>query len=265
MGLILLLVLLQEDPGPARLQDEETPEKGHVSARAQVWRPSLHGSGRVEKLFGTKIPGEEEAPRISFDRDGDLTQPGTAIGIDLLAIRREPGHDYSHGFRLMGWYGAWSHSGVLQDPLTLGGITVPAGTDAHSRMMWAYGGFDSVLVIPLPGTPVDVSGWVGLRGYRFDFKMTTVAGESTDGAGGFGGCLGGHVDVRPLPFLLASGEVSGSIGFGVPEVQAMGSLSVAVGHLWFEAGYRHFWAKWGPDPDFRLSMGGPFAGLVVRF
>jgi len=32
-----------------------------------------------------------------------------------------------------------------------------------------------------------------------------------------------------------------------------------------EAGYRHLWAAWDTDPDFRLSMGGPFVGLSARF
>jgi hypothetical protein len=255
---LLVLALLQEDgfPDPLRW--------ARGFAKADVWFASFDSSGRLENWFGKKGIGEEKDPRMSFHREGRVGNTTPLPGLEVAIVGENEKHQWG-GFRASVRYGTWSESGMVDAAFTIDGTTVPNGSPFHSRFTYQQYALGAIGGLRPAQLPVEVWGWVGCTLHLERFKMGTVAGELKDGAGGlnFGG--GVHGEIRPLPFLFAAAELSASAGFGLPETQAMICGGVSWAGLRLEAGYRHLWAAWDPDPDFRLSMGGPFVGLSAKF
>jgi len=255
---LLVLALLQDDEVPNWLREP------HVFAKADVWYASIESSGRLERWFGNKGSGEEKDPRMSFHREGRLGDPAAVAGIELAVVAENAKHEYIGG-RICVRYGAWSESGSVDDDFSIDGTMVPAGSPFHSRFRYQSYSLGVIGGWRPSRTPVELWGWIGCHLHREDFDMQTVSGTLKDGAGGIGPELGGHAEVHPVPFLFVAGEFSIMPFLGVPETQVM----ICAGATWagvrLEAGYRHLWAAWDPDPDFRLSMGGPFVGLSARF
>jgi hypothetical protein len=255
---LFVLALLQEDEILA-------PRKElRIYAKADVWFASFESSGRLENWFGKKGSGEEKDPRMSFHREGQLGETEPVPGLEIAIEVENEKHQYA-GLRLAFRYGTWSESGAVGEAFSIDGTTVPAGSPFHSRFSFQQYDLGGIAGWRPPQLPVELWGWFGFSVHLEDFKMSTVSGDLKDGAGGLNFVFGGHAEIRPLPFLFAAGELSGAIAFGVPETQAMICAGVTWGGVRLEAGYRHVWAAWDPDPDFRLSMGGPFVGLEARF
>ncbi len=255
---LLLLALLQEDELPF-------PRKElRFHATADVWYASFEGSGRLEDWFGKKGSGEEKDPRMSFHREGQLGRAEPVPGLEVAIAVENERHQYA-GLRATLRYGAWSASGAVDEAFAIDGTSVPAGSSFRSRFSFQEYSLGGIAGWRPTQAPVELWGWFGLQLHRERFHMETVSGTVKDGAGGLNAALGGHAEVRPLPFLFAAGELSGAILLGVPEAQAMICAGLTWAGFRLEAGYRHLWAAWDVDPTFRLSMGGPFIGLSAKF
>jgi hypothetical protein len=264
--LLLGILLGLQDEKPFRSFEErlESATEVHAEVQAEVWFASFAGSGRLNKWFGMKRDHEKDAPRMSFDREGRLGATEPAPGFEVQVLWENEKQQY-RGFRVQYEYGAWSESGTIDQSFVVDGTTVPAGSPFRSRFRRDSASVDLVGGIRLSEVPLDIWGWGGCHYHLGSFKMQTSSGDLEDGAGGLNFEVGGHVEVRPLPFLFAGGELSAAIGFGVPDFQARISAGLIWNSFRLEGGYRHVWAWWDVDPAFRLSMGGPFVGVSARF
>jgi hypothetical protein len=265
MNSMLLQLLLGALP---LLQQEEPeylapPPEVHVEVKPDVWFATLRGSGKLNKWFGTERDTEEKAPRFSFDREGRLDSAEPAPG-GQLEIFRDKGREF-RGFGIQYLQAEWSESGTVDRPFVVDTTTVPAGSPFSSRMVkrtasiYGFGGIRSA------DMPVEARMRVGFLFHQERFRMNTTFGDLEDSTAGFNLNVGGRLELRPVPFLFIAGEASGSIGIGVPEVQAAISGGAMWGGLQIEGGYRHLWTGWDLGPIFRMSVGGPFVGGAVRF
>ena len=270
MIVLLLLALAQDPPNeplPAHLRDEEPPKVRFAEVKTTLWFASLEGSGALEKAFGVKRSGDDNGPRMSFQREGRLDGSAPVVGLELTGIGQKAGSP-AGGLRLSGWYGKWSESGTLDTPLTFGSTTASAGSHFRSEMSLYYIGFDGVLLLTARSVPLEFTAWGGLKVWHAEFKMFIPPGELGDGGGSVSPGVGARLEYRPLSFLYASVQASISGGIGVPEEQLILSVGAAYSsHLRVEAGYHHFWANWDVTSEvvFRLSIGGPYVGVSYRF
>jgi len=239
------------------------PSELQVEVRADVWFASLAGSGKLNEWFGTERDTEEKAPRLSFHREGRLGAAEPVPGGELEIFRDEGSKFRGLGIQYL--QADWSESGTIDQPFVVDTTTVPAGSPFTSRMVkrtasiYGFGGIRPADV------PIEARMRVGLLFHDERFRMSTESGDLKDGAGGLNLNVGGRLEFRPVPFLFAAGEASGSIGIGVPEVR----VAISGGAVWngfrLEGGYRHLWTGWDLSPIFRISVGGPFVGAAVRF
>jgi hypothetical protein len=254
-----LMTSLQQDPElPAPFSDF------HIEARTDFWFASFEGSGKLNNWFGNERDNEKKAPRLSFDREGRLGATEIVPGAEVQFLWENSKHQY-RGFGIGFRQGEWSESGSVDQDLTIDGTLVPAGSPFRSKMVKYTAQGHYVGGFRPEQAPIDLRGWIGCLFHQERFRMDTSSGALKDGAGGLNFDFGGRVEARPLPFLFAAGELSGSIGFGTPEARASVSAGVVWNDIWLEGGYRHLWTGWSIDPIFRMSIGGPFVGAAVRF
>lgn len=259
--LILGLAALLQDDQPPTFREKDAEFR--IDLKADVWFASVEGSGRLNRWFGTERE-EKTSPRFSFDREGRLGATEAAPGVELHALW-EHSLGQALGFRIRYRWGAWSESGTVDAPFTVDGTTVPAGTAFRSRYRMDEGAIGVLGRLTPSGFPLEARVWMGCLFHQQRFEMATSPGSLTDRGGGLNAELGGRVEYRFLPFLVASGELSASIGFGAPDAQAVFGAGVVWEGIRLEAGYRHRWVSWGEGPNLHLSMGGPFVGASVRF
>jgi hypothetical protein len=261
----VLLALQQEDPVRSlEKRLSEAFDEVHVVLKGEVWFGSFAGSGRLNKWFGTKLDREKDSPRIWLDRQAQLGETEPIPSMDVQLHWENDQRQYK-GVRIQYRRGTWSESGAVDRSFVVDGTIIAAGSPFKSRLVRDDGSIHAVAGLHVPEIPIDIGGWAGCQFHRERFRMETSSGPLEDGAGGLNAILGVHLELHPFPFLFAAGELSFAGGFGVPESQAMISAGLVWEQFRLEAGYRHLWSWWDLDPAFRLSLGGPFVGLSVRF
>jgi len=236
----------------------------HVELRADVWFASFSGGGHLNHWFGNERDQEKDAPSFLFHREGRLADPAPAPG-GQLHVLWENGRNDVRGFGIQFRRGEWSESGTIDQSFVVDGTTVPAGSSFRSRMQKYTASAFAVAGRRLSDLPLEARGWVGCFFHQERFRMQTASGDLKDGGGGLNLCTGGRVEIRPLPFVFAAGEVSGALGWGLPEAQAAVSAGVTWSRFQLEGGYRHLWSGGFGDPIFHMSVGGPFVGGSIRF